>query len=98
MKKTLFSLVVIAALQMSFIASSEADTPCVEEETSCLVEEETQAEFINCLAARANADRQRDQFLASGYTVENANRAFALSGFARPMGNVDHAGTNKIFS
>ena len=70
MKKLLFSLVAIAALQMSFMPSSNVDNTCLEEESL--------TGFINCLEARRNATRQRDQIIANGGSVTNANRAYCI--------------------
>ena len=78
MKKALFLLVAIVALQVSTWASSLTETPCLEEEISCLIEE-AQAEYVNCLAARANAESQVQIMVENGEcTNEDAKRAFCI--------------------
>ena len=75
MKKILFSLVAIAALQLSFISSSDARILSSEADTSCEVEEtvtcEVEIQFVNCLAARANARRQTEGIAVSNPSTAN---------------------------
>lgn len=66
-KKLFFVIAITAIFVMSF--TTPTDLPHTKETTT---------EFVNCLAARQNAERQRAQVLSNGGSVSTANQVYCI--------------------